>query len=130
MKKIVMIAFVAAATLSFAACNTKTEGAQGTDADTTKVETPAVDNTVAAADTSVLGKYEALVNQALPLVEKVQKGDAAASAEYAKIAQEIANLGQDLQKELATMTPEQAAKFAEIGKKFADAAQAGAPAKK
>lgn len=129
MKKIVMIAFVAAATLSFAACNTKTEGTQGTDADSTKVETPAVDNTVAVADTTVLGKYEALVNQALPLVEKVQKGDAAASAEYAKIAQEIANLGQDLQKELATMTPEQAAKFAELGKKFAEAAQAGAPQK-
>ncbi|QIK52813.1 hypothetical protein G7051_12240 [Dysgonomonas sp. HDW5B] len=129
MKKIVMIAFVAAATLSFAACNTKTEGAQGSDVDSTQVETPAVD-TVAVADTSVLGKYEALVNQALPLVEKVQKGDAAASAEYAKIAQEIANLGQDLQKELATMTPEQAAKFAELGKKFAEAAQAGTPAKK
>lgn len=127
MKKIVMIALVAAATLSFAACNTKTDGAKGTDADSLKQEAPvAPETTPAAADTSVLGKYEALVNQALPLVEKVQKGDATAAAEYAKIAQEIANLGQDLQKELATMTPEQAAKFAEIGKKFAEAAQAGA----
>lgn len=125
MKKIVMIAFVAAATLSFAACNTKTEGAQGTETDSLQVETTVIEE-VAVTDTTVLGKYEALVNQALPLVEKVQKGDAAATAEYAKIAQEIANLGQALQTELATMTPEQAAKFAELGKKFAEAAQAGA----
>ncbi len=130
MKKIVMIAFVAAATLSFAACNTKTEGAQGTAADSTKMETPApVETPAATADTSVLGKYEALVNQALPLVAKVQKGDAAATAEYAKIAQEVAKLGQSIQKDMATMTPEQTAKFAELGKKFTEAAQAGAPKK-
>lgn len=125
MKKIVMIAFVAAATLSFAACNTKTDGAQGSDSDSIQVETAVVEEVV-VTDTTALGKYEALINQALPLVEKVQKGDAAAAAEYAKVAQEIANLGQALQTELATMTPEQAAKFAEIGKKFAEAAQAGA----
>ncbi|MBD8346494.1 MULTISPECIES: hypothetical protein [unclassified Dysgonomonas] len=124
MKKIVMIAFVAAATLSFAACNTKTEGAQGTDADSIKVETPAIEEVV--ADTTALGQFEALVNQALPLAEKVQKGDAAATEEYAKVSAEVAALGQELQKGLASMTPEQAAKFAELGKKFSEAAPVAA----
>ncbi|PXV69194.1 hypothetical protein CLV62_101463 [Dysgonomonas alginatilytica] len=114
-----MIAFVAAATLSFAACNTKTEGAQGTEVDSTKVEAPVVEEVV-VADTTALGKYEVLVNQALTLSEA--KGDAAATAECAKIAQEIADLGKVLEKELATMTPEQAAKFAELGKKYSEAA--------
>lgn len=128
MKKIVMIAFVAAATLSFAACNTKTDGAQGSDADTTQVETPAVDTAaVAVADTSVLGKYEALVNQALPLVEKAQKGDVAAVAELANITKEVETLGQDVQKGLESLTPEQKAKFEELAKKFQDAAKANAP---
>lgn len=121
MKKIVMIAFVAAATLSFAACNTKTEGAQGTEIDSTQVEVPVAEEVV-VADTTALGKYEALVNQALPLVEKAKAGDAAATQECAKVAQEIATLGQEIQKDLANLTPEQAAKFAELGKKYTEAA--------
>lgn len=120
-----MIAFVAAATLSFAACNTKTEGAQGSEIDSTQVEAPVAEEVV-VADTTALGKYEALVNQALPLVEKAKAGDAAATAEYAKVAQEVADLGKVLEKELATMTPEQAAKFAELGKKFNEAAPVAA----
>lgn len=122
MKKIVMIAFVAAATLSFAACNTKTEGAQGTEVDSTAVEAPVVEEVV--TDTTALGKYETLVNEVIALTEKAKAGDATAVAEVTKLTQDLGNLSTELQKELANMTPEQAAKFAELGKKYAEATQA------
>lgn len=109
---------IAAFATTFVACDSKKEGTENTTtADSTAVEA------AAPAEGDVLAKYEALVDKAIPLLEKVQKGDAAATQEYTQIAQEIANLSTDLQKEVATLTPEQATKFAEIGKKFAEAAQ-------
>ncbi|SHG14508.1 hypothetical protein [Dysgonomonas macrotermitis] len=117
MKKIFLMLTVAAFTASFVACDSKKSETGASDQDSTNVEvvTP-------AAEGDALAKYTELVEKAVALYPKVKTGDASAVQEYTKVAQDIANMSQDLQKELANMTPEQAAKFAEISKKFADAA--------
>lgn len=121
MKKFFLMLTVAAFTASFVACDSKKSETGASDQDSTNVEvvTPA-DTTAAEGD--ALAKYTELVEKAVALYPKVKTGDASAVQEYTKVAQDIANMSQDLQKELANMTPEQAAKFAEISKKFADAA--------
>lgn len=122
MKKIFMIAFVATATL-FAACNSKTDNA-ATNADETKVEatTEEVKEEVKSEGGSTLDKYADLVEKIIPLQEKAQKGDAAAIKELTDLSQEVANMATELQKEMATMTPEQTARFTELAKKLMDAA--------
>ncbi|MEN9918431.1 MAG: hypothetical protein RL662_867 [Bacteroidota bacterium] len=124
MKKIVMIAFVAAATLSFVACNSKTDGANKENVDTTKVETPAPVDTTATAAVSNLDKYAVIVEKVIALQDKAKKGDAEAVKELANLGKEVAEISALLQKETATMTAEQTAKFTELAKKLADAATA------
>ncbi len=79
MKKNFMIALVAVATLSFAACNTKTDGATKTDGDSTSVAA----DVKPAEEGSALDKYAELVEKMVSLQEKAKSGDAAATEELA-----------------------------------------------
>ncbi len=122
MKKLCTLFAVSALVLTFAACggnkkNNTTEAAGETTTETTA--TPAQ-----TAGNDVLDKYEALINQAIDLQAKVAKGDAAASQEYMKIAEEMQSMAGELQTAIANMSEADAQRFAELGQKLANAAQA------
>lgn len=121
MKKLFLTLTIAALTASFVACDSKKSEPSNSNQDSTSVETTTPADTV-AAEGDVLTKYTEIVEKAVALYPKVKSGDAAAIQEYTKISQEIAAMSQELQKEMANMTPEQTAKLAEIGKKFAELA--------
>ncbi|MDU1903515.1 MAG: hypothetical protein E6772_01920 [Dysgonomonas sp.] len=124
MKKFVMIAFVAAATL-FTACNSKTDGAATTDADTTKVETTEVE-AVATEGTgnAALDKYTEFVNKYIELQDKIKGGDVAAAQELQKLGEELAATTTQMQGEFEKMTPAQAEKYKELAEKLQKAAMA------
>lgn len=121
MKKFVMIAFVAAATL-FTACNTKTEGAAKDDKDSVKTETAAPETVASETEGDLVDRYSALVDKLIVLQEKAKKGDTSAVQEAAKLNEEAVALATEFQQQAANMTAEQQAKFAEIAKKLTDAA--------
>jgi len=121
MKKFVMIAFVAAATL-FTACNTKTEGAGKDNKDSVQVEATTPEATENKAEGDLVDRYSALVDKLIVLQEKAKKGDTAAVQESAKLQEEAMALATEFQQQAGTMTAEQQAKFAEIAKRLTDAA--------
>jgi ABC-type Fe3+-hydroxamate transport system substrate-binding protein len=118
MKKIVMMLAMAAFVVSFAACGGKTTQT------TTEESTTLTEETVtpASAEGDVLAKYEELVNKAIDLYPKVLEGDANATQSYGEIALEISKISQDVSTALATASPEQQQRIAELGRKFAEAA--------
>ncbi|MDR1203765.1 MAG: hypothetical protein LBL58_19320 [Tannerellaceae bacterium] len=121
MKKVYLMFVVMAFTLSFIACGGK--GAkEAVSEDTSAPETETV--APAPADGDVLAKYESIVDRMIKLYEggKFQSGDAEAMAEYTKIAQELADISEELQTEVQNLTPEQIQKFTELGQKLTDAA--------
>lgn len=120
MKKIYLVFAVLTFTLSFIACGGKgTDKTSSEDASAPKTEKPAP-----AKENDILAKYEALINKMIKLYEegKFQSGDATAMAEYTKIAQEMADMSEELQKEMQNLTPAQVQKFTELGQKLSDAA--------
>lgn len=120
MKKISMMV-VAAMALTFAACGNSEKPA--TDQNQTEETTTAPAEAAVAAEGDILKKYEAFVEQALPLLAKVKTGDAAAIQEYSKIAQDLAQFMQDNQDAFSKLSADDAAKFAELNQKLANAAQ-------
>lgn len=122
MKKFVMIAFVAAATL-MTACNSKTDGAATTGADSVTVETTTVE-TVTTTEGSALDRYAEIVEKVIALQDKAKKGDAEAIKELTTLSQEVAGMATKLQTEMATMTPEQVEKFNALAQRLADSAMA------
>lgn len=126
-----MILFAAAMTISFVACDgskkeTATEESAQTEETTEVVATETVESTAGSAE-ETLAKYEKFVNDIIPIMEKVQKGDAAAIQEYTKIASDAQTLSADIQKYMSDMTPDQMKRWEEISKKYADAVQAMTP---
>jgi hypothetical protein len=127
MKKFVMIAFVAAATL-FTACNSKTDSAANTDAGTTTVETTEVEATEVEAVASegtgnaALDKYTEFVEKYIELQGKIKGGDVAAAQELQKLGEELAATTAQMQEEFAKMTPAQAEKYKELAEKLQKAA--------
>ncbi|NDW09912.1 hypothetical protein D0T56_09650 [Dysgonomonas sp. 520] len=114
-----MFLLAAAMTFSFVACDggKKTDAAQG--GDSAKTEAPATEGTTAASDNAI-DKYISLAEQMLPLIEK---GDFT-SAEYTKLAEEVAKLTPELAKvDPTTLTEEQQKKYTEVAQKMAEAAQ-------
>lgn len=120
MKKFVMIAFVAAATI-FTACNSKTENAANTEAAGTEA---VVEETATTTESSALDRYAEIVEKVIALQGKAKQGDAEAIKELTALSQEIANMATQLQAETANMTPEQAQRFTELAQKLQDAAMA------
>lgn len=123
MKKFFAIFAVTALALTLTACggnkknnNTETENTETTEA----TAAPAAP----AAEANVLDKYEALVNQAIELQGKVAQGDAAASQEYMKVAEEMQKIAGELQTAMTNMSEADMARFTELGQKLANAAQA------
>lgn len=121
MKKFFLTLTIAAFTASFVACDSKKSETGSSDKDSTNVTTTTPADTV-ATEGDALAKYTALVEKAIELYPKVKSGDASAVQEYTKLSQELTTMAQDLQKEMSNMTPEQVAKFSELGKKFAEVA--------
>ncbi len=121
-KQLLMVALVAF-TFSFIACGGKSTTDSSTDNTTTKTETPAP----AAKDNDVLAKYENIINKMIKLYEdgKMQSGDASAMQEYTKLAQEMSDISEQLQKEIQNLTPAQVQKISELGQKLTDAATKG-----
>ena len=123
MKKYLLIASVAFG-LTLTACGSgqKSDSAQpATDAQ------PAVTATTDSAavtvnQDSVLSQYESLVNQAIDLQGKVQKGDASAAQDLAKVMDQMTPVATALQNAAAKFTPEQTQKLADIAQKWAAAA--------
>ena len=114
-----MILF-AAASLIFVACSGEKKATDAPADDATQTETPAPAAETASGD--ALEKYEALVNKAIPILQKIQKGDMSAANDYQKLNKEISDLMPQLQAEAANMTPEKAAKYQELAQKLLDAA--------
>jgi hypothetical protein len=119
MKKITMI-LMATALVVLVACGGKKSDAAGGSAVKTEKESPA-----AAKSSSSVDKYLSLIEELIPLAEKMKKGDAAAIEKYTKLSQELSELASstDFQSELAKLTPEQTKKYQEALLKFAAAAQ-------
>lgn len=74
----------------------------------------AVVETVEAVKSEVLSKYETLVNEVLPLAEKVKKGDIKAIAEYTKKSKAISDYVQKNATELTGLTGDDAKKYKEL----------------
>ena len=127
MKKYLLIATVALG-LTFTACSgaqKQNDSAQPADsvAQPAAVAQP-VDTTAAAAATdqsAVLAQYEQLVNKAIELQGKVQKGDASAAQELTKLSEQMTSVTTQLQNAAASLTPEQTQKLTDLAKKWADA---------
>lgn len=112
MKKISMI-LVAAAMVAIVACNEKK-------ADTTDGATT-VENTTTTGSPSV-DKYLSIVEEAIPLLEKMKAGDAAATEKYTKMAQELSDLASSSTLQAELSNPEVAKKFQDAMQKFSAAA--------
>ena len=120
MKKYLLIVTVFVLGLSIAACTgKKAENANATD-DTTKQEVTATTDSVDVSD--VLVKYEAAIEQAIDLQDKVLSGDTAAAQDFAKLSDDITTMATNLQNAAADLTPEQTQKLADLGQKWAAAA--------
>jgi hypothetical protein len=119
MKKYLLIVLIATFTLSFAACSGK-KGDTAPANESAKEEVTAP--TAVTNENDVLVKYEAIINKAIELQEKVSKGDATAVQEYTKLSEEMTSIAVELQNAAANMTPEQAQKFTELGQKWLEAA--------
>jgi hypothetical protein len=123
MRKISMTLMVAAIIL-FAACGGKKSETSGE----CEAKNPDTEASVPAETSgNLVDEYLGLIDEAIPLLEKVQKGDADAVAKYGEISQKLADLtsSTDFQTEIANLTPEQATKYQEAVQKLAAAATAG-----
>jgi hypothetical protein len=114
MKKIFMV-LMAAAMMSLVACGGKKGESNEGKADDSAAKTEAV------ATSSAVDKYIKLSDEALSLAKKAQAGDLSVSDRAVKIAQELADLSEELQKEVAS-SPEAAKKLQDYTQKIADAA--------
>jgi hypothetical protein len=121
MKKIYLMVVAMAFTLSFIACGGKSASNSTEEASTPETETVAP---APETDSDVLVKYEAIVDRMIKLYEggKFQSGDAETIAEYTEIMQELTGIAEELQNEMQNLTPEQTARYAELGQKLTDAA--------
>ncbi|GEM_PF-3590066 len=121
MKKLLFIFTVATFTLSMTACGGKGSANSNSTEETTA---PKTETTTSSKGNDVLDKYEALINKMIELYEngKFQSGDAAAIQEYTKMAQEMTDMSEELQKEMQNLTPAQIQKFSDLGQKLTDAA--------
>jgi len=125
MKKYLLIASVAFG-LTLTACGSgqKSDSAQpANDAAAQPAVTATTDSAaVTVNQDSVLSQYESLVNQAIDLQGKVQKGDASAAQDLAKVMDQMTPVATALQNAAAKFTPEQTQKLADIAQKWAAAA--------
>lgn len=121
-----MILF-AAASLMLVACDGTKKPATDGETPETEAAAPQTEETTTegteAASGDTFAKYEELVNKAIPLLEKIQKGDVSAANDYQKLNEEITALMPELQKEMSNMTPEKAQKYQELAERLAKAAQ-------
>lgn len=120
-----MIALVAAATLSFTACNnTKADAnTESATTDSTLVEAPAADSICTSA--CPLNQYAVIIGKMVALKDKVKAGDANATQELTGLAKEATDAAAVLSTDSvkATLTPEQVAKLDELQKQFAELAK-------
>lgn len=119
MKRIYLVfAVLTTLTLSFVAC-----GGKGSDKSSSD-SAPKTETAAPAKGNDVLAKYETLINKMIKMYEdgKFTSGDAAAMQEYTKLAQEMSDMSEELQKEMQNLTPAQAQKFTELGEKLTNAA--------
>ncbi|MDR0844907.1 MAG: hypothetical protein LBN71_06765 [Tannerella sp.] len=104
---------MATAVISLVACGGKKgESNEG------KAEEPAAKTETVATSSSAVDKYIRLADEAISLTKKVQAGDLSVSDRVAEIAQELADLSEELQKEVAS-SPVAAKKYQEYSEKIA-----------
>jgi RNA 3'-terminal phosphate cyclase len=112
MKKVFMV-LMATAMISLVACGGKKGESNEGKADEAAAKTEAAATTKSAVD-----KYISLSDEALSLAKKAQAGDISVSDRAVQIAQELADLNEELQKEVAS-SPEAAKKLQDYVQKFA-----------
>lgn len=122
MKKLSFV-LVAALAMTFTACDAKKNQDNTSSQDSTQtVATPATETAATpVSNDEVLGKYEGLVAEIMPLIEKMKKGDISATQKYAQLTQELSKFVQDNQALIDKFTPEQAKKYTDLAKKLLDA---------
>lgn len=120
MKKLLMT-LAAVAAISFVSCGGGKKADTTETAPVTEVEVVEVTETPVSSD--VLAKYEEFVEKAIPLAQKMKAGDAAATQEYTKLAEELGKYVQENQAAFASLTEADAKKYQEIAEKFAKALQ-------
>lgn len=121
MKKLFTLFAIASLTVAMVACGNKNKKATDEAATESAVEAAVETPAAPAAEESVLDKYEKLVNQAIEVYGKVKAGDANATAEYTKIAEEMSSMSTELTSAIANMSAEDADRFTKLGEKWAAA---------
>ena len=117
MKKILLSSAVMVLLAFMVSCGGASKENATTDANATTEQSDVVET----SELSVLQKYEEFVNKALPLIEDMKKGDAAAALEYNKLTEELAQFTNDNIEEIGNFTEEEAQKYQELAEKLATA---------
>lgn len=91
----------------------KVEEVKGT-VEETKGNAEAAVETVKTAGSEILSKYETLVNEILPLAEKVKKGDIKAIADYTKKSKALSDFVEKNATALTGLTGDDAKKYKEL----------------
>lgn len=125
MKKILMVVAIAATSIALVACGGSSKPAEGESTETEVVaEEEVVEETPAATTSgSIVEQYQVLCDKMVELAQKVKAGDAAATQEYQKVAQDFANFAQENQDAWSKLTAEEIQKIQEIATKAAEAMQ-------
>lgn len=112
MKKFIVQILLALFMVSLVACGGKSNGNK-TETQTTVEADPAV--------TASFEEYVSLVEKSLALVEKINKGDAAARQQWVVSVPKINSLSLELQRSSDKLTKEQNDKVLELSQKYAQA---------
>lgn len=122
MKKISMFLMASAMVMMVACGGKKAETTEGDAANANETEQVATE-APATESGSAFDKYMSIVDEIIPLYEKMMSGDAEATQKVTELSQKIQDIAPELQKDLANLTPEQAEKYQDAAKRLAEAAQ-------
>ena len=115
---------MASAMVMMVACNNKSGATEGETTDTMAVEAPAPAAEAAPAEGgNALDQYVSLVEEMVPLYEKMAAGDAEATQKLTELGQKMQEMATAVQNEAANLTPEQAQRYNDAMKKLAEDAQ-------
>jgi len=123
MKRILSIFAIATVAFAFVACGGGKAKTEATEEAATETVVSVEEAAPAAAEKTALAQYEEFINKVIDLYPKVKAGDVDAMKEYQKLSEEMTATATKLSEEMATMSAEDAQKFAELGQKLAAAMQ-------